>query len=127
MLDTLRDKIEELQDLIQKQNKELNVMENDDMARFSEAKIEEHLKNVLTQKNNKIEMLENELIEKQFNLKDFADKNEKLNQGLKQMQKNIKDLQLQYDQLLGKKNKLKVDFNLILFLKILTLGECHRN
>lgn len=111
MKDALRDKLEELEKENKTLRRELNIMENDDMTRFSEVKIEEHLKNVLTQKNNKIEMLENELLEKEFNSKELTEKNEELSQSLKQNQKNIKDLQIQYDQLLEKKNKLKVTFN----------------
>ena len=40
------------------------------MTRFSESKIYEHLKNVLIQKNNKIELLENEVLEKELEMKE---------------------------------------------------------
>ena len=77
------------------------------MDQFSNSKIDEHLKNVLIQKNNKIEMLEDELLEQEsiFKEKDEQLRNYKADIFLRE--ENYKDLSVRYEQCTFKKNKLK--------------------
>lgn len=78
------------------------------MTRFSESKIDEHLKNVLIQKNNKIEVLENEVLEKELEAKETGDQMTDLRDQLGQKEQHLKDLTMRYHQSSLKKEKLKV-------------------
>lgn len=78
------------------------------MARFSESKIDEHLKNVLIQKNNKIEVLENEVLEKDLEAKELSEQMGGLRDQLGQKEQALKDLATRYHQISLKREKLKV-------------------
>jgi uncharacterized protein involved in exopolysaccharide biosynthesis len=78
------------------------------MTRFADSKIDEHLKNVLIQKNNKIELLENEVLEKELDGKELLDKIGNLEGEVKLQKQNYKDLTNKFQQASQKKEKLKV-------------------
>ena len=88
---------------------QIKELEEQDMARFSESKIDEHLKNVLIQKNNKIELLENEVLEKELDMKEQAGEVAKLRADLAEKKQIYKDLAAKYQQSSQKKEKLKVE------------------
>lgn len=93
----------------QQMKSQIRELEELDMTRFSESKIDEHLKNVLIQKNNKIELLENEVLEKDLEIKEQQEQTGTLKENLLQKEQTFQDLSVRYHQSSQKKEKLKVN------------------
>lgn len=86
---------------------EIEKLQQEEMQKFSEINIDEHIKTVLTQKNNKIENMQALLLDKEKSQMFQQQKLKEIKQELILKQNNLSELKDKYKISLEQKNKYK--------------------